>query len=73
MIYHKYINDKTAVKMFVKNNENLNEEKNKAFDIQIRHESKIEEEIYERLITESSFSIKMKQASLRHISKKWHQ
>ena len=49
-----------TVKTFVENDENEDEEKNKAFDIQIRHELKIEKRIYERLIMKFSFSMKMK-------------
>ena len=58
------------IKTFVENNENEDEEENKAFDIQIRHELKIEEEIYRKLIMKFSFSTEMKQMSLKHISKK---
>ena len=70
MIYHQYINNKMMIKTFVESDENENEEKNEAFDIQIRHRFKIEEEVYRRLITEFSFSTEVKQMTLRHISKK---
>ena len=70
MIYHQYINDKMTVKIFVESNENEDEEKNEVFNIQIRHEFKIEERVYERFITKFSFSTEIKQMTLRCVSKK---
>ena len=58
------------IKTFVENDENEDEEKNEAFDIQIKHEFKIEERVYERLITKFSFSTEIKQMTLRCVSKK---
>ena len=60
MIYHQYINNKTVIKTFVESNENEDEKKNKVFDIQIKHEFKIEEKVYERLIMKFSFSTEIK-------------
>ena len=70
MIYHQYINNKTAVKIFVESNENENKEENKIFNIQIKHKFKIEEEIYKKLIIKFLFNTKIKQTTLKHISKK---
>ena len=70
MIYCQYINNKTAVKTFVENDENENEEKNETFDIQIRHRFKIEERVYRKSITEFSFNTEIKQTTLKCVSKK---
>ena len=70
MIYHQYINNKTAVKIFVESNENENEEKNEVFDIQIKYEFKIEKKVYRKLIMKFLFSTEIKQTTLRHVSKK---
>ena len=72
IIYHWYINNKTAIKTFVENDKNENEEKNEAFNIQTEHRFKIEKEIYEKFIMKFLFSIKIKQTALRHVSKKWY-
>jgi hypothetical protein len=69
-IYCWYINNKTVIKIFVKSDENEDEGENEVFDIQTKHGLKIGGEVYRRLITESPFSIEIKQVSLRHVSKK---
>ena len=60
MIYHWYINNKIIIKTFVESDENENEEKNEAFDIQIEYKFKIKKKVYKRSITKFSFSTEIK-------------
>ncbi len=48
------------IKIFIENDENEDEEENKTFNIQIKHEFKIKKRVYERLIIKFLFSTEIK-------------